>query len=83
MGLAFCTGRPILLLLIGVVYLCEALSVVIQVTYYKKTKKRIFKMTPIHHHFEMSGWGEEKIVLIFSLVTMAFGVIATLISGLL
>lgn len=82
-GLAFCTGRPILLLLIGVVYLCEALSVVIQVTYFKKTKKRIFKMTPIHHHFEMSGWGEEKIVLIFSLVSMAFGAVAVLISGLL
>ena len=58
-------------------------SVVIQVTYFKKTKKRIFKMTPIHHHFEMSGWGEEKIVLIFSLVSMAFGAVAVLISGLL
>lgn len=82
-GLAFCTGRPILLLLIGIVYLCEALSVVIQVAYFKKTRKRIFKMTPIHHHFEMSGWGEEKIVLIFSVVSMAFGAIAVLISGLL
>ncbi len=82
-GLAFCSGRPILLLLIGIVYLCEALSVVIQVAYFKKTKKRIFKMTPIHHHFEMSGWSEEKIVLIFSVVSMIFGAIAVLISGLL
>lgn len=79
-GLAFCTGRPILLMLIGIVYLCEALSVVIQVAYYKKTKKRIFKMTPIHHHFEMCKWSEEKIVYIFSGVSLLFGIIAILIS---
>ncbi len=79
-GLAFCTGRPVLLLLIGIVYLCEALSVVIQVTYFKKTRKRIFKMTPIHHHFEMSGWNEDKIVFVFSAVSVLFGIIAILIS---
>lgn len=79
-GLAFCIGRPILLLLIGIIYLCEALSVVIQVAYFKKTKKRIFKMTPIHHHFEMCDWKEEKIVFVFSIVSMAFGALAILIS---
>lgn len=79
-GLSFCSGKPILLLLIGVVYLCEALSVVIQVAYYKKTKKRVFKMTPIHHHFEMCGWKEEKIVFTFSLVGLLFGIIAVIIS---
>lgn len=81
-GISFCTGRPILLLLIGIVYLCEALSVVIQVAYYKKTKKRIFKMTPIHHHFEMCKWSEEKIVYVFSAVSLVFGIIALLIAQL-
>ena len=78
-ALAFGTQRPILLLLIGVVYLLEALSVVLQVTSYKLTKKRIFKMSPIHHHFEMSGWSEEKIVFVFS----AIGFIGSVISVLL
>lgn len=77
-GLSFAIGRPILLIFAGIVYLLEALSVVIQVAYYKKTKKRIFKMTPIHHHFEMSGWSEEKIVFVFSLVTLIGGLLAIL-----
>lgn len=77
-GLSFAIGKPILLIFAGIVYLLEALSVVIQVAYYKKTKKRIFKMTPIHHHFEMSGWSEEKIVFIFSLVTLVGGLLAIL-----
>ena len=78
-GLSFLIGKPILLLLMGIVYLCEALSVMIQVAYFKKTKKRIFKMTPIHHHFEMSGWSEEKVVLVFSGVTLIACVIAILL----
>lgn len=69
-ALSFGIGRPILLILAGIVYLCEALSVVIQVTYFKKTKKRLFKMSPIHHHFEMSGWREEKVVAVFSLAAL-------------
>ena len=69
-GLSFGIGRPVLLIFAGVLYLIEALSVMLQVGYYKKTKKRLFKMSPIHHHFEMSGWSEEKIVFIFSLVTI-------------
>lgn len=68
-ALAFGTGCPILLLLFGFVYLCEAMSVVIQVLCYKIFKKRIFKMSPIHHHFEMCGWSENKIVTVFSIVT--------------
>ncbi|MDL2215795.1 phospho-N-acetylmuramoyl-pentapeptide-transferase [Ruminococcaceae bacterium OttesenSCG-928-N02] len=64
---AYGMGRPELLFLLGIVYVLEALSVVIQVTYFKTTHgKRIFKMSPIHHHFEMSGWGENKIVWVFS-----------------
>lgn len=67
---SFGIGRPILLILAGIVYLIEALSDIIQVAYYKKTKKRIFKMAPIHHHFEKCGWSEDKIVLVFSSVTL-------------
>ncbi len=68
-ALAFGTGRPIILIPAGCIYLFEALSDIIQVAYYKKTKKRIFKMAPLHHHFEMCGWSEEKIVAVFSAVT--------------
>ena len=78
-GLSFAINAPILLILIGVVYLVEAMSVVIQVAYFKKTKKRIFKMTPIHHHFEMCKWSEEKIVFVFSLVTLVGALLAVII----
>ena len=78
-GLSFAVGAPILLLLAGIIYLLEAFSVMLQVAYYKKTKKRIFKMTPIHHHFEMSGWSEEKIVFVFSVVTLVGGLLAVLL----
>lgn len=75
-AMAFISGFPVVLLLAGMVYLFEALSDVIQVLYYKKTKKRFFKMAPIHHHFEMCGWSENKIVVIFSLVTAVGCIIA-------
>ena len=54
-----------LLAIAGLIYVIEALSVVIQVTYYKKTKKRIFKMAPIHHHFELCGMKERNVVVMF------------------
>ena len=69
-AMAFASGYPVLLLLAGIIYLAEAFSDILQVAYYKKTKKRIFKMAPIHHHFEMCGWSENQIVAIFSLVTV-------------
>ena len=73
-ALAFATRMPILLLPLGIVYLCEMFSVMIQVSYFKLTHgKRLFKMSPIHHHFEMCGWSEVKIVGVFSLVTAIFG----------
>ena len=75
-GLSFAVNSPILLIFSGIIYLIEAFSVMIQVAYYKRTKKRIFKMTPIHHHFEMCKWSEEKIVMVFSLVTLVGSVIA-------
>lgn len=77
-ALSFSIGRPILLILMGGIYLLEALSVMLQVAYYKKTKKRIFKMAPIHHHFEMSGYSEQKIVFLFSAITFVLCFIALL-----
>ena len=67
-ALAYGCGKPILLIPIGIIYILEALSVVLQVFFFKTTGKRIFKMSPIHHHYEMSGWSEDKICLVFSLV---------------
>ncbi len=77
-ALSFGIGRPVLLIFAGIIYLLEALSDIIQVAYYKKTKKRIFKMAPLHHHFEMCGWSEDKIVFVFSLVTLVGCIIALL-----
>ena len=67
---AVSAGLELFLIIGGFVFLFETLSVIMQVTYFKKTGKRIFKMTPIHHHFEMCGWKETKIVFVFSAVTL-------------
>lgn len=69
-ALSFGIGRPVLLIFAGITYFLEALSDIIQVAYYKKTKKRLLKMAPLHHHFEMCGWSEQKIVLVFSGITV-------------
>lgn len=74
--MAIDTATPIFLILVGFVYLCETLSVIIQVTSFKLTGKRVFKMSPIHHHFEMCGWSEKKIVGVFSAVTAVMCVIS-------
>ena len=66
---------PLILIILAAVPVVETLSVIIQVAYYKRTKKRFFKMTPIHHHFELCGWRENKIVTIFSLVTIGLCII--------
>jgi len=66
----------LILILVGIIYVIEALSVIIQVAYFKKTKKRIFLMAPIHHHFEMKGLKEVQIVYMFSLVTLVCSAIA-------
>ena len=78
-AMAFASGYPIVLILAGILYLIEALSVVLQVAHYKRTRKRIFKMTPIHHHFEMCSWSENKIVAVFSAVTLIGCVLAFLV----
>lgn len=77
-ALSFGIGRPVLLLLMGCVYLLEALSVVLQVFWFKRTGKRIFKMSPLHHHFEMSGYSEQKVVMLFSFVALIGCLIALL-----
>ncbi len=77
----FALDVPILVILIGIVYLAEMFSVMLQVTYFKLTHgKRLFKMSPIHHHFEMCGWSEVKIVCVFSLVTAVAGIVAVLLT---
>ena len=68
---------------IGLIYMLETLSVMLQVTSFKLTGKRIFKMSPIHHHFELCGWNETKIVKVFSLVTFIFSVSAVALFWLL
>jgi phospho-N-acetylmuramoyl-pentapeptide-transferase len=81
-GLAFAADMPLILALVGVVYIAETLSDIIQVTYFKLTKrrtgqgKRLFKMAPLHHHFEMCGWKERKVVAVFAAVSVLFCVIA-------
>lgn len=61
---------PLFLPIFGIIYLVEALSVIIQVLYFKKTKKRVFKMAPLHHHYELNGFEEKQIVWRFGLVTL-------------
>ena len=79
-GIALLLGMPWLLLPAGIIYVAEALSVVIQVAYFKKTGgRRIFRMSPIHHHYELGGWSEWKIVGVFSAVTLAGGITAFLL----
>ncbi|WP_427138500.1 phospho-N-acetylmuramoyl-pentapeptide-transferase [Psychrobacillus psychrodurans] len=67
--------HELLLLLVGIIFVIETLSVILQVISFKTTGKRIFKMSPIHHHFELSGWNERKIVTVF----WAIGFIAAMI----
>lgn len=70
-SLGFMIKCPLLLLPIGIVYVCETMSDIIQIGYFKLTHgKRIFKMAPIHHHFEMCGWKEKKICVVFSVVNI-------------
>ena len=76
---AYMMRLPLFIPIIGLIYLVEVLSVIIQVTYFKKTGgKRIFKMAPIHHHFELCGWSETRVVAVFSIVTALLCMIAYL-----
>ena len=78
-GMAFALDMPLILILVGIIYIVEAVSVMMQVFYFKITHgKRIFRMTPIHHHFEMGGWSEIKIFSVFTGVTVVMCVLAWL-----
>lgn len=69
-GMAYMMQMPLYLPMIGFIYFAEVLSVMLQVSYFKLTHgKRIFKMAPIHHHFELCGWSETRVVTVFSVVT--------------
>lgn len=83
-ALAFALEMPLILILVGLIYICETLSVILQVGYFKLTHgKRLFKMSPIHHHFEMSGWKEEKICFTFTAITAIMCILAWIgVSGL-
>lgn len=69
-AMALYLKMPLILIVIALIPVIETLSVMMQVAYFKKTGKRIFKMAPLHHHFELSGWNENKIVSIFSIITL-------------
>ena len=77
-GCAFMINDPLIIVICGIIYVIEAFSVMIQVGVYKLTHKRVFRMAPIHHHFEKGGWGERKIFWIFSLITLMGCVLAWL-----
>lgn len=78
-GLALYLKMPLLLLIIAFIPVLETLSVIMQVAYFKKTGNRIFKMAPLHHHFELSGWKENKVVIVFSIITLMMCLIGLMI----
>ena len=82
-SIALLQNNPLILIIVGLIYLVESLSVIIQVTSFKLTGKRVFKMSPIHHHFEMIGWSEKKIVRVFTGITIILSIIAYFGSGVI
>lgn len=81
--LAIFTGQPLLILILGACFVASCVSVIIQVVYFKLTKKRIFLMAPLHHHFEKKGVNENRIVVIYIVITTIIGVGGILLSLLL
>ena len=78
-AMGFAMDMPLILILVGIIYIAETGSVILQVTYFKLTHgKRLFKMSPLHHHFELCGWSEKKLVAVFSALTAVFCVLAWL-----
>ena len=73
------THTELLLIFVGIIFVCEALSVILQVISYQTTGKRIFRMSPLHHHFELGGWKEVKVVMVFWTVTLIGGVIGMIL----
>ncbi|EGD46692.1 phospho-N-acetylmuramoyl-pentapeptide-transferase [Ruminiclostridium papyrosolvens DSM 2782] len=80
-SIAVMMRMPLILFLVGGIYLIEALSVILQVASFKLTGKRIFKMAPIHHHFELKGWKETKVVAVFIIVTVLLAIASLIVIG--
>lgn len=78
-ALALYLKMPFLLIIIALIPVLETVSVILQVIYFKRTGNRIFKMAPLHHHFELSGWGENKVVSIFSIITLTLCIIGLMV----
>ncbi|MFT3687732.1 phospho-N-acetylmuramoyl-pentapeptide-transferase [Paenirhodobacter sp.] len=74
-AIAVCTKHELVLAVVGGLFVVEALSVIIQVAYFKRTGKRVFLMAPIHHHFEKKGWGEAQIVIRFWIISLVLALI--------
>ncbi|NEX47336.1 phospho-N-acetylmuramoyl-pentapeptide-transferase [Pseudotabrizicola algicola] len=74
-AIAVCTKHEIVLAIVGGLFVVEALSVIIQVLYFKRTGKRVFLMAPIHHHFEKKGWAEPQIVIRFWIISLILALI--------
>ena len=76
-GMAFALDLPLILILVGIIYIAETLSDIIQIFYFKATRgKRIFRMAPLHHHLELGGWSEKKLVFVFAGITLACCILA-------
>ena len=74
-SVAALSGNLLYILIFGIMFVCSGISVIAQVIYYKRTKKRLFLMAPLHHHFQKKGYSESKIVYAYSLVTVAAGLV--------
>ncbi len=74
-AIAFMVHEPLTLVIVGGIFVMEASSVIMQVGCYKLTKRRIFRMAPIHHHFELKNWHENKVVIRFWILSLVFGLI--------
>jgi len=69
------TKQEVLLAIVGGLFVLEALSVIIQVASFKTTGRRVFKMAPLHHHFELLGWAESRVIIRFWIVAILFAVV--------
>lgn len=74
-AMALYLKMPLIIIIIAFIPVLETISVIMQVLYFKKTGNRFFKMAPIHHHFELSGWGENKVVSVFSIITLVLCIV--------
>ena len=81
-AMAILTKQELMLIIVGGVFVVETVSVILQVVYYKATKKRLFRMAPLHHHFELLGWQEQQVVLGFWFAGFVFGILGIVLGVL-